>query len=52
MLRDYLETSGVECELVARDPARANLVARIPGTEGSPSLAFVGYTAAVARTTC
>ena len=29
LLRDYLESNGLECELVARDPARANLVARL-----------------------
>ena len=44
LLRGYLADAGVPCELVARDPARANLVARIPGTSGGPSLAFVGHT--------
>ena len=44
-LADYLGEAGVECELVAREADRANLVARLPGTEpGSPSLAFVGHT--------
>ena len=43
-LHDYLSGHGVECELVARDERRANLVARIPGTGGAPSLAFVGHT--------
>ncbi len=46
-LSDYLGDAGVECELVAREgnAHRANLVARIPGTEpGTPSLAFVGHT--------
>lgn len=43
-LHGYLTGQGVECELVARDDRRANLVARIPGTEGAPSLAFVGHT--------
>ena len=46
-LRDYLAGAGVDCELVAREPHRANLVARIPGTgsatSGRPSLAFVGH---------
>ena len=37
------ERRGVDCELVARDPRRANLVARIPGTGEAPSLAFVGH---------
>ena len=31
-------------ELVARDPRRANLVARLRGTGDGPSLAFVGHT--------
>lgn len=44
LLRRYLEASGVECELVARDPKRANLIARIPGTGEGPSLAFLGHT--------
>ena len=42
-LRDYLAASGVEAQLVARDPARANLVARLPGGDG-PSLAFLCHT--------
>jgi acetylornithine deacetylase/succinyl-diaminopimelate desuccinylase-like protein len=43
VLAARLADAGVEVELVARDPARANLVARIPGTAGGPSLAFVGH---------
>ena len=44
-LQGYLAGDGVEAELVARDPARANLVARIRGTDpDAPSLAFVGHT--------
>jgi acetylornithine deacetylase/succinyl-diaminopimelate desuccinylase-like protein len=43
LLRDYLEASGIECELIARIPERANLVARIPGGDG-PSLLFLGHT--------
>jgi acetylornithine deacetylase/succinyl-diaminopimelate desuccinylase-like protein len=44
-LADYLEEAGVECELVARDPDRANLVARVPGSDpDAESLAFVGHT--------
>ena len=30
LLRDYLEANGVECELIAKVPERANLVARHP----------------------
>ena len=40
----YLANAGVEVELVARDPGRANLVARIPGEGSGPSLALVGHT--------
>jgi acetylornithine deacetylase/succinyl-diaminopimelate desuccinylase-like protein len=43
VLAGYLAAAGVAVELIARDPARANLVARIPGTGGGPSLAFVGH---------
>jgi acetylornithine deacetylase/succinyl-diaminopimelate desuccinylase-like protein len=43
LLRDYLAASGVGCELYARVPARANLVARLPGGDG-PSLAFLCHT--------
>jgi len=44
-LADYLADAGLECELVAREEHRANLVARLPGAEpGAPSLALVGHT--------
>ncbi|HEX6148927.1 M20/M25/M40 family metallo-hydrolase [Nocardioides sp.] len=44
-LHDLLTDAGVDAELVAREPDRANIVARIPGTDpGAPSLAFVGHT--------
>ena len=43
LLRDYLEANGVPCELIAKVPERANLVARIPGGDG-PSLLFLGHT--------
>ena len=44
VLKRYLEANGLECELVARDPDRANLVARIPGNGTGPSLALLGHT--------
>jgi acetylornithine deacetylase/succinyl-diaminopimelate desuccinylase-like protein len=44
LLKDYLESAGVECELVAKVPERANLVARIAGTGQGPSLALLGHT--------
>ncbi len=44
-LADYLARHGVEAELVARLPHRANVVARIPGiSDEADSLAFVGHT--------
>jgi acetylornithine deacetylase/succinyl-diaminopimelate desuccinylase-like protein len=44
LLREYLEAAGVECELFARVPERANLVARIRGRGDGPSLAFLSHT--------
>jgi acetylornithine deacetylase/succinyl-diaminopimelate desuccinylase-like protein len=44
LLRDYLEESGVVCELYARVPERANLVARIPGTGDGPRLLLLSHT--------
>jgi acetylornithine deacetylase/succinyl-diaminopimelate desuccinylase-like protein len=44
LLARYLERHGVECELIARDPGRANLVARIRGHGTGPSLALLGHT--------
>jgi len=44
LLRDYLAESGVESELYAREPARANLVARIPGRGDGPSFLLLSHT--------
>src|SRR5438270_6236714 len=44
LLRDYLEDSGVSCELHARVPERANLVARLPGSGDGPNLLFLSHT--------
>src|SRR5437867_2535940 len=44
LLRAYLEEYGVECELHARVPERANLVARIPGRTGGPTLLLLSHT--------
>src|SRR5207244_4875557 len=44
LLRDYLEGNGVRCELHARVPGRANLVARIPGRDEGPRLLFLSHT--------
>jgi acetylornithine deacetylase/succinyl-diaminopimelate desuccinylase-like protein len=43
VLQDYLERNGVACELYARVPERANLVARIPG-RGGPRLLLLSHT--------
>ena len=44
LLRDYLEANGLECELYARVPERANVVTRIKGTGDGPSLLLLGHT--------
>ena len=44
LLRDYLEDAGIECELYARDPDRANLVARIRGRGDGKRLLLLGHT--------
>lgn len=43
LLRDYLAENGVESQLIAKVPERANLVARIPGS-GGPSLLLLCHT--------
>src|SRR5512132_4101087 len=44
LLRDYLEESGVQCELYAKIAERANLVARIPGRSDGPTFLFLSHT--------
>jgi len=44
LLREYLEASGVGCELYARVPERASLVARIRGTGDGPTLLLLSHT--------
>ncbi len=43
VLRAYLARNGVDSELVARTPERANLIARLPGGDG-PSVMLTGHT--------
>ena len=43
LLRAYLEEAGVECDLYAKVPERANLVARIRGGDG-PRLLLLSHT--------
>lgn len=44
LLRDYLGDNGVECELIARVPERANLVARIRGYAEGPRVLLLSHT--------
>ena len=44
LLREYLAANGVQCELYARVPERASLVARIRGTGDGPSLLLLSHT--------
>jgi acetylornithine deacetylase/succinyl-diaminopimelate desuccinylase-like protein len=44
LLREYLDANGLECELYARVPERANLVARLPGIGDGPRLALLSHT--------
>src|SRR5205809_3698475 len=44
LLRNYLAESGVDAELYAKVPERANLVARIPGRAEGPRLLLLSHT--------
>ena len=44
LLRDYLAENGVQAELYAKVPERANLVARIPGHGDGPRLLLLSHT--------
>ena len=44
LLREYLGDHGVESELYAKVPERANLVARIPGNGTGPRLVLLSHT--------
>jgi acetylornithine deacetylase/succinyl-diaminopimelate desuccinylase-like protein len=44
LLRAYLEDSGVACELYAKTPERANLVARLPGHGDGSTLTLLSHT--------
>jgi acetylornithine deacetylase/succinyl-diaminopimelate desuccinylase-like protein len=44
LLQRYLAGAGIDSELVARDPRRANLVACIRGTSDGPTLTLLGHT--------
>ena len=43
-LEAFFQRYGIECEIMESAPGRANLIARIPGTEPSaPSLAYMNH---------
>jgi acetylornithine deacetylase/succinyl-diaminopimelate desuccinylase-like protein len=44
LLRGYLEDAGLTCEVYAREPERANVVARLPGRGDGPSLLLLCHT--------
>jgi acetylornithine deacetylase/succinyl-diaminopimelate desuccinylase-like protein len=43
VLEDYLRDTGLECRRIAAEPDRANLVVRLRGAGGGPTLAFLGH---------
>ena len=42
-LRDVLLGAGFECELLAAEPERPNLVARLRGSQDGPALCYLGH---------
>jgi acetylornithine deacetylase/succinyl-diaminopimelate desuccinylase-like protein len=42
-LAGYLQDAGFECKLLARDPERPNLVARLRGRSDGPVLGYLGH---------
>jgi acetylornithine deacetylase/succinyl-diaminopimelate desuccinylase-like protein len=42
-LKTLLEEAGFECELLAAEPERPNLVARLGGSSDGPTLAYLGH---------
>ena len=42
-LAAYLEKAGFECKLLARDPERPNVVARLRGRSDGPVLGYLGW---------
>jgi acetylornithine deacetylase/succinyl-diaminopimelate desuccinylase-like protein len=43
IVEDFLAPLGLECERVAKDPGRPNLLVRLRGRGDGPSLAFLGH---------
>jgi len=48
VLEDFLGGAGLQCERVAADPDRTNLLVRLPGRGDGPSLGFLGHLDVVA----
>lgn len=44
LVADYLAGAGIDCELAGPDPSRLNLIARIEGSDGGPSIMLMGHT--------
>lgn len=44
LLGELLSDAGFECELLAADPERPNLVARLSGAQEGPTLCLLGHT--------
>src|SRR5258707_8854641 len=42
-IRDLLAAAGIESPMLARDPARPNLIARLPGAGSAPPLLLQGH---------
>jgi acetylornithine deacetylase/succinyl-diaminopimelate desuccinylase-like protein len=43
VIEDFLAATGVDCERVAKDPERPNLIVCLRGSGEGPSLAFLGH---------
>src|SRR4051794_17913964 len=43
IVEEYAQQCGLECERVAKDPARPNLLVRLRGSRDGPSLAFLSH---------
>jgi acetylornithine deacetylase/succinyl-diaminopimelate desuccinylase-like protein len=43
LLRDLLADAGFQCELLAAEPERPNLVARLTGEKPGPTLCYLGH---------
>jgi acetylornithine deacetylase/succinyl-diaminopimelate desuccinylase-like protein len=49
-LRGFLEEAGFECDVLAAEPDRPNLVARLPGADNGPVLGYLGHVDTVLAT--